>query len=77
MPIYEYYCPKCDQNFDLLRSFSQSDEPAKCHECNVEAKRLVSAFATFSKDYSGLSAPISGGGSSCAGCSANSCATCN
>ena len=77
MPIYEYCCQKCDEKFDLLRSFSQADEVANCPKCNKEAKRLISTFASFSKDSSGISAPISGGGSSCAGCSASSCATCN
>ncbi len=77
MPIYEYCCTKCDNKFDLLRSFSQVDDSVSCPECRKEAKRLVSAFASFSKDSSGVSAPIGGGGGSCAGCASNNCATCN
>ena len=75
MPIYEYYCPNCGGKFDLLRSFSQVDEVVLCSECNSEARRLVTSFASFAKDAGGASTPI-GGGSSCATCSSSSCATC-
>ena len=76
MPIYEYCCPSCDNRFDLLRPFSRADEAANCPKCDKEAERQVSTFASFSKNASGVSVPV-GGGSSCAGCSASRCATCN
>ncbi|MCL0036118.1 zinc ribbon domain-containing protein [Dehalococcoidia bacterium] len=75
MPIYEYYCPDCGGKFDLLRRLSQVDEVALCPVCNREARRLISAFASFARDAGGVSTPI-GGGSSCATCSSSSCATC-
>ena len=74
MPIYEYCCPSCDNKFDLLRSFSQADEKVACPKCDTKARRLVSAFASFSKGTDGLSTPV-GGGSSCDSCSSSSCST--
>ncbi len=78
MPIYEYRCPRCDKQFDLLRPISRCDEDAECPVCHKKAKRAVSAFASFSKDSGGVSTPISGGGGehSCASCSSSSCASC-
>lgn len=70
MPIYEYYCPKCDRNFEKLRKFS--DEPLTIHdECGGPIDRLLSAPAFQFKgtgwyitDYnkSGTSSPASSGG---------------
>ncbi|MDY6910947.1 MAG: zinc ribbon domain-containing protein, partial [Chloroflexota bacterium] len=74
MPIYEYNCPKCEHEFELRRSFSEADEPAICPECSHKAWRLISMFASFSKDADGVSTPI-GGGSSCDSCSSSSCST--
>lgn len=76
MPIYEYCCPKCDHKFDLLRSFSRADDPGICPECSEEASRLVSTFASFSKDAGGATVPVGGGGG-CGGCSASICASCH
>ncbi|MCX6606069.1 MAG: zinc ribbon domain-containing protein [Acidobacteria bacterium] len=70
MPIYEYYCPKCDRNFEKLRKFS--DEPLTIHdECGGPIDRLLSAPAFQFKgtgwyitDYNktGSSSPASSGG---------------
>jgi len=75
MPIYEYCCPDCGDKFELLRPFSQVDQVTLCPECNREAKRLVSSFASFARDAGGVSTPI-GGDSSCNTCSSSTCATC-
>lgn len=75
MPIYEYCCLDCRDEFELLRSFIQVDEAALCPICNGEARRVISAFASFSKDSGGVTTSI-GGGSSCDTCSSSSCATC-
>ena len=74
MPIYEYVCPSCDLKFELLRSLSQSDEGTACPRCQNNAKRMLSTFACFSKDDSGMTSSI--GGSSCTSCSAPSCDSC-
>ncbi|MFC1949779.1 FmdB family zinc ribbon protein, partial [Chloroflexota bacterium] len=71
MPIYEYVCPGCDTKFELLRPFSKSDEEASCPKCQQPSKRVLSTFACFSTDSSGVSSSI--GGSSCDSCSSSSC----
>ena len=74
MPLYEYVCSQCDCRFELLRPISESSEEASCPRCQNRARRVLSPFASFSKDNSGLSAPV--GGSSCSTCSAASCDSC-
>jgi putative FmdB family regulatory protein len=46
MPIYEYFCPKCEKEFELMRPFSEADKSALCPECGSEAEKLISAFAS-------------------------------
>ena len=44
MPIYEYHCKKCDQNFEELQGFN--DKPLKkCRECGGKLERLISLSA--------------------------------
>ena len=74
MPIYEYVCHDCDSRFEKLRPVSQSNEPAPCPKCAHDAERVLSIFASFTTNDSGVTAPV--GGSSCAGCSSGSCSTC-
>jgi putative FmdB family regulatory protein len=63
MPIYEYHCPDCRVNFDLLRPMTQSAEPAVCPKCGQTSTKTIARFACLSKDSSGTSTPV--GGSSC------------
>lgn len=42
MPIYEYYCKKCEDIFEELRSASDTSI-VKCPECKKKAKRIMSA----------------------------------
>jgi len=46
MPIYEYRCPKCRMEFELMRPMSEMNEPASCPQCGAEGERLVSGFAS-------------------------------
>ncbi len=42
MPLYEYHCQKCGNNFEIIQKFS--DEPLTLHEvCGGTVERLVSA----------------------------------
>ncbi len=50
MPIYEYYCSKCAKEFELTRSFSDSDKPGTCPDCGCECQKMVSLCAT-NMDY--------------------------
>lgn len=45
MPIYEYHCDKCGENFELfVRSASQRGEP-ECPRCgSTKVKKAISLF---------------------------------
>ena len=51
MPIYEYYCAGCSLDFEVMRSVSQSDEPANCEKCGKPAERQLSNFAFKSNTF--------------------------
>jgi putative FmdB family regulatory protein len=77
MPLYEYRCDDCECKFEVLRSFSQADEPVACVECSgSHTRRAISLFSAVSKGGDGGEVSRSLGGSSCSGCAATSCATC-
>ena len=79
MPLYEYQCKSCQNNFELRQKFS--DAPASaCPECGGEVEKLISqsGFALkgqgwYGDGYSGTkqaapaATPCASGGS-CAGC---------
>ncbi len=41
MPLYEYYCERCDRVFEALRSIAKSDQPATCAACGGDAARIM------------------------------------
>ena len=79
MPIYEYKCTDCNEEFEAL--VFKSDETVPCPKCEGKnIKRLMSAcrHATGGSDAgAGYSAPSSGSSSSCAGCTSGNCSTCH
>ena len=63
MPLYEYHCKKCEENFEALVSLSDSDKPAECPKCgSKETEKLLSTFAasTSSGGSKGASCDTSG-----------------
>ncbi len=46
MPVYEYRCPKCGIDFELMRRIDEMNEPALCPRCGAKAERLPSIFAS-------------------------------
>jgi putative FmdB family regulatory protein len=73
MPIYEYVCEECHEEFDLLRPMKEADAPAACRSCGGQrTKRKLSLFNAQSggKAVSGTNTP------SCSGCAGGSCASC-
>jgi putative FmdB family regulatory protein len=43
MPIYEYYCESCDDQFEIL--VFRSSDPVGCPTCSTEkVKRVLSVF---------------------------------
>lgn len=75
MPIYEYFCPRCNFKFELLRPLSRVDEVASCPHCHNKARRVFSSFASLAEDSEETPTP-NDGSSSCGTCSATNCATC-
>ena len=63
MPLYEYRCERCDEQFEELRSASDEDE-VRCPSCEQPAKKLLSAFAVGGSGASGPGSDF-GGGPSC------------
>ena len=54
MPIYEYYCPQCEERFELLCSVG--DDEVSCPQCGLKAERRFSSYHfTFSNPF-----PVSG-----------------
>lgn len=75
MPVYEYVCSDCDTRFEHIRPVSRSTEPAPCPICERDCERVLSSFACFSTDESGVPAAVGGGGG-CSACSSASCGSC-
>ncbi len=46
MPIYEFFCTKCQKEFEIMRRMSQIDDPAPCPTCGTPGEREVSVFAS-------------------------------
>ncbi len=62
MPIYEYKCKNCDNEFEMIRSANDDDRDVECPECGKKkVEKIMSVFA--------------GSGGSCSTCSTSSCFT--
>ena len=46
MPIYEYYCPNCHKEFEIMCSISKFGEVALCPICGAKGERLISNVAS-------------------------------
>ncbi|MGA2285332.1 MAG: zinc ribbon domain-containing protein [Dehalococcoidia bacterium] len=73
MPLYEFYCPTCENKFELLRSMSRSDEPATCPSGHEGAERVISVFSALTKSAEG---DVSSVASACSSCSTGDCGSC-
>jgi len=49
MPIYEFFCEKCNTIFNFLSSRINTDKIPNCPRCESLLKRQVSMFATIGK----------------------------
>jgi putative FmdB family regulatory protein len=63
MPIYEYSCDTCGDDFEKLVSFSASDQMPKCPKCNGD--HVHKKISLFSSGVLGSSAGASYAGGNC------------
>ena len=47
MPIYDYHCQACEDDFCEQRPMSEYDQTSPCPKCQQEATRVVSGGGTF------------------------------
>jgi len=74
MPIYEYHCENCGEDFEYL-VFGK--EKPDCISCNSrKINRRVSACGFISRGRGGETTRTAAGNSSCSGCSSTGCSTC-
>ncbi|MBI5525867.1 MAG: zinc ribbon domain-containing protein [Deltaproteobacteria bacterium] len=77
MPIFEYHCKKCGNQFEEL-VFNREEKPP-CPKCSsTKVAKQMSTFAHHGGGGNGGGdvGPGSGGGSGCSSCSGGSCSTC-
>ncbi len=72
MPIYEYRCEKCDEEFETI--VFGGDEDVTCPHCDCSDVRRIMSACGFK---SGNSFTPSKGTSSCASCSSGNCSSCH
>ena len=61
MPIYEYYCPDCEIEFEKLVRLSEANATPDCPECGGQhAQKKLSTFA--------MSGGSTGKGAAASGC---------
>jgi putative FmdB family regulatory protein len=51
MAIYEYLCPTCKSEFELVRPMSESGKAGTCPECGSEGQKLMSGFGSKTGSY--------------------------
>jgi putative FmdB family regulatory protein len=74
MPIYEFHCNQCNEDFEQL--VMSSDKPF-CPDCQTnDVRRILSVCGFISKGSGGETVSTSAGSSSCATCTSGSCSTC-
>ncbi len=69
MPIYEYQCNQCGEDFEKLVFGNKEVDCPKCSSPDVRKK--LSAFG-----MSGVEKPSAGSSSGCSSCSKGSCSSC-
>ena len=65
MPIYEYECQDCGEQFEKLVRMTTPDDEVECPQCGVlHSKRLVSLMASMGRgaETNGAVCAPSGGG---------------
>lgn len=69
MPIYEYKCTQCNEEFEMLVFGNKNVDCPKC--MSSEVKKKLSVFG-----MSGVEKPFAGSSSDCTSCSKGTCGSC-
>ena len=72
MPIFEYRCQKCKEDFEKITFNSKA--PITCPRC--QSKRVTKKLSAFSFK-SGSKAAAGSGASGCGSCSGHHCGSCH
>jgi len=51
MPVYEYFCPHCSRELEVLRPIRSASENSDCPHCKGKAWRLLSGFGSRTGSY--------------------------
>jgi putative FmdB family regulatory protein len=63
MPLYEYRCAACQEEFTLLQPMSAPQTGAKCPQCgSTNTQRKISTFANQSSNGGRVGSASQGGG---------------
>ncbi|MGQ9812172.1 MAG: FmdB family zinc ribbon protein [Dissulfurimicrobium sp.] len=74
MPIYEFVCSACGNEFEALVIGSRSETSCpKCGDSRIQKKMSICAIRAGGR-FTGTVKKTSGGG--CSGCSSSSCSSC-
>jgi putative FmdB family regulatory protein len=64
MPLYEYQCRQCGEEFEKMVRFSEADKNPVCPTCqSPDTRKKISAFASLGSSLSGGSVSTSSCGS--------------
>ncbi|OQY00276.1 MAG: hypothetical protein B6I26_08645 [Desulfobacteraceae bacterium 4572_130] len=77
MPIHEYKCNNCENNFEKLILGKEIPICPECNSDNLETCISMCSFVTNSSKGNSNQTSPSMPASSCTGCSATSCSTCS
>lgn len=70
MPVFEYRCNKCGEDFEKLVFGKQTVTCPKCSSGDI--KKKMSTFGV-----SGVEKPFAGSSSGCTSCSKSTCSSCH
>ena len=63
MPIYEYICLKCHEQFSLLQRVTGDQQETQCPKCSLgDVKKMLSSFCCSSGSGKSISPSVPAGG---------------
>lgn len=75
MPIFEFHCNACDQDFEKL--VFGSDPDVECPHCGQSRVEKLMSACNAKVGYKMTAASSPKGGAACGSCSSGSCSTCH